>query len=83
MRGRVPSLPLSYVLMAWCLIQYRDKCAFFVCVRRLAYESEPYRPTFALRRHATCAAEEKQQNAIRSLTDIRVVRCQGDTSFVL
>jgi len=45
-----------------------------VCVRRSAYESESYRPTFALRSHAPWAAEEKQQNDLRSLTDVRVVR---------
>jgi len=43
-------------------------------VRRSAYESESYRPTFALRSRAPWAAEEKQQNYLHSLTDIRVVR---------
>ena len=65
------------------LIQYRDMCAFFVCVRRSAYESESYRPTFALRRHAPCAAEEKQQNVRRSQTDSKDVRWQENTSFLL
>ena len=45
-----------------------------VCVRRSAYESESYRPTFGLRSPAPWAAEEKQQNDLHSLTDIRVVR---------
>jgi hypothetical protein len=83
MRGCVTSLPLSHAFMARCLIQYRDMCAFFDCVRRSAYESELHRPTFTLRSHAPWAAEEKKQNVLRSKTGIRVVRWQGHTRFVL